>query len=184
MTNWGGEPPREGEAQALSSKTPVKIDPRTGAAASGSVSVVDLSAGKVVKTIATGLHPSGLALSPDGRFVYVACANSDTVDVIATSDDAVVETIAVRPEARLPFGSGPNAVAVALEGDRLYVANGTNNAVAVVDLGPKASATPRDGEASRTAGFIPVGWYPGAIAVRPSGRGLPCRGCLPLTASA
>ena len=134
------------------------------------MSVLDLRAGKVLKTIATGLHPSGLALSPDGRFVYVACANSDTVQAIATSDDAVVETVVVRPEARLPFGSGPNAVAVALGGDRLYVANGTNNAVAVVDLGPKASATPRDGKASRTAGFIPVGWYPGAIAVRPAER--------------
>ena len=167
VSNWGGEPPREGEPQAPSSKTAVKIDPRTGAAASGSVSVVDLDAGKVVKSIATGLHPSGLALSPDGRFVYVACANSDTVDVIATNDDAVVETIAVRPEARLPFGSGPNALAVALDGGRLYVANGTNNAVAVIDLGPKVSATPRASGPSQTAGFIPVGWYPGAVVVRP-----------------
>ena len=167
VSNWGGDLPRDGEPQAPSSKTAVKIDPRTGAAASGSVSVVDLDAGKVVKTIATGLHPSGLALSPDGRFVYVACANSDTVDVIATNDDAVVETIAVRPEARLPFGSGPNALAVALDGGRLYVANGTNNAVAVIDLGPMASATPRASGPSQTAGFIPVGWYPGAVVVRP-----------------
>ena len=95
--------------------------------------------------------------------------------MIATGDDAVVETIAVRPEARLPFGSGPNAVAVAAKGDRLYIANGTNNAMAVVDLGPKASASPRDSKASRTAGFIPVGWYPGTIAVLRR-HGLPYRG--------
>ena len=65
-----------GGGPALSSKTPVKIDPRTGAAAWQPASVIDLSAGKVVKTIATGFDPSGLALSPDGRFVYVACATA------------------------------------------------------------------------------------------------------------
>jgi DNA-binding beta-propeller fold protein YncE len=169
VSNWAGSPPTNDEPQAPSSKTPVKIDPRTGAAASGSVSVVDLRAGKEVKTVATGLHPSGLALSADGEFLYIACANSDTVDVLATKNDTVVETIAVRPEARLPFGSGPNALAVSLDGDRLYVANGTNNAVAVVDLGSKASATLRADGPSRTAGFIPVGWYPGAVAVLPLG---------------
>jgi hypothetical protein len=170
VSNWGGDPPGDGDPQAASSKTPVKIDTRTGAASSGSVSVVDLHAGKTVKTIATGLHPSGLSASPEGRFIYVACANSDTVDVIATAGDAVVETIAVRPEARLPFGSGPNALALAPDGGRLYVANGTNNAVAVVDLGPRASTNPRAATASQTVGFIPVGWYPGAIVVRPLDR--------------
>jgi YVTN family beta-propeller protein len=170
VSNWGGEPPREREPQANSSRTPVKIDPRTGAANSGSVSVVDLNAGKVIKTITTGLHPSALALDRENSFLYVACANSDTVEVIATNNDAMVETIAVRPEARLPFGSGPSALALAQGGGRLYVANGTNNAVAVVDLGPRASATPWTSGASRTVGFIPVGWYPGAVVVRPLGR--------------
>jgi sugar lactone lactonase YvrE len=184
VSNWGGERPAEGEVQAPSSKTPVKIDPKTGAAASGSVSVVDLGAGKVLKAIPTGLHPSGMVMSRDGRFVYVACANSDTVDVIATGDDAdadaVVETIAVRPEARLPFGSGPNALALALDGSRLFVANGTNNAVAVVELGPNATTTPRAGAMgpSQTVGFIPVGWYPGAVAIRPVGA-IDLRGPLP-----
>ena len=107
------------------------------------MSVVDLKTGETVKAIATGLHPSGLALSKDRRFLYVACANSDTVAVISTETDELVETIAVRPEARLPFGSGPNALAVSADGGLLYVANGTNNAVAVIELGPKASARPR-----------------------------------------
>src|SRR5207302_2244637 len=56
-------------------------------------------------------------------------------------------------------------------GDRLYVANGTNNAVAVVALGPKSSKSPAVEGDSRTIGFIPVGWYPGAVAVRPWNRG-------------
>jgi DNA-binding beta-propeller fold protein YncE len=165
VSNWGGEPPKEIEPQSKSSGTPTRIDPRTGAAASGSVSVVDLEAGRTVKSIATGLHPCGLALSPDRKFLYVACANSDRVDVIAMATDAVVESITVRPEDRLPFGSGPNALAVAPEGDRLYVTNGTNNAVAVIELGSLASSSARG--ASRTIGFIPTGWYPGAVVIRP-----------------
>jgi DNA-binding beta-propeller fold protein YncE len=167
VSNWGGDPPQANEPQALSSRTPTKIDRRTGAAASGSVSVVDLEEGRTVKSIPTGLHPSGLALSPDLQFLYVACANSDTVDVIDTRDDAVVETIFVRPEARLPFGSGPNALALSLDGAKLYVANGTNNAVGVVALGRKSSSRSLADEVSRTIGYIPTGWYPGAIVVRP-----------------
>jgi DNA-binding beta-propeller fold protein YncE len=166
VSNWGGEPPKDKEPQAKSSGTAVKIDSHTGATASGSVSVVDLAAGKTVTSISTGLHPSGMALSSDRRFLYVACANSDTVDVIDTQIDAVVESIPVRPEARLPFGSGPNSVAVSFDGRRLYVANGTNNAVAVVELGPKATAKPSSEQPSRAIGFIPTGWYPGAVLVR------------------
>ena len=168
VSNWGGDPPDEDHPREDSSGTPVAIDPKTGASASGSVSVVDLEAGVSVRSIATGLHPSGLALSPEGRFLYVACANSDTVAVIDTTRDELVESIAVSPEARLPFGSGPNALAVSPDGTRLYVANGTNNALAVVELGDAA----RDSKAgsakpSRTLGFLPTGWYPGAVLVRP-----------------
>ena len=157
MTNWGGEHPKKGEPQADSSRTQVRIDPKTGAAASGSVSVVDLKAGKTVKAIETGLHPSNLTLSKDKRFLYVACANSDTVAVISTATDELAETITVRPEARLPFGSGPNALAVSADGGLLYVANGTNNAVAVIELGPTASGHPRSRGSQPDRRFHP-GW--------------------------
>src|SRR5262249_51631340 len=40
VSNWGGDPPKEGDPQALSSKTPIRIDPKTGVANSGSVSVL------------------------------------------------------------------------------------------------------------------------------------------------
>ena len=39
-----------------------------------------------------------------------------------------------------PFGSGSNALVLAKDGQTLYVANGTNNCVAVVRLGTKAGA--------------------------------------------
>jgi YVTN family beta-propeller protein len=141
VSNWGGDPPRAGDPQALSSGTPVHLDPRTGVANRGSVSVLAPEPGKwrQVKTIPVGLHPCGMALSRTGRFLYVANASSDTVSVIDTAREEVAENIACRPEARLPFGSGPTALALSPDGATLYVAYGTNNCVAVVRLGRKVA---------------------------------------------
>ena len=52
-----------------------------------------IEAWKQTKSIPVGGHPSGIAVSPDGKFVYVANANSDTISVIDAARDAVVETI-------------------------------------------------------------------------------------------
>src|SRR5262249_32640227 len=64
-------------------------------------------------------------------------------------------------EGRLPFGSGSNAVAVNTNHTRLYVANGTNNCVVVVELGKKSTGP------DRLLGLIPTGWYPGAVLLSP-----------------
>ena len=61
-----------------------------------------------------------MVASRQGKFVYVANANSDTVSVIDTASDEVIETISCRPEARLPFGSGANALALSPDGGTLY----------------------------------------------------------------
>jgi YVTN family beta-propeller protein len=175
VSNWGGDPPPEGDPQALSSGTPVRIDPKTGVANQGTVSVLAPVPGKwkLVKTIPVGLHPSGMIADRDGRFLYVANANDDTVSVIDLARDAVVETITCRPEARLPFGSGSNALALSPDGGTLYVANATNNCVAVVRLGAKACAkADPDQPASRLLGLIPTGWYPGALLLSPDGKQL------------
>jgi YVTN family beta-propeller protein len=168
VSNWGGDPPAAGSPSARSAGTPVRIDPRTRVANDGTVSVlVRAGAGwKRSKSIRVGLHPSGLARSPDRSRLYVANANSDTVSVIDTATDTVVETIACRPEARLPFGSGSNALAVSPDGKTLYVANGTNNCVAVVRLASRGAGP------SKVVGLIPTGWYPGALALSGDGKKL------------
>jgi YVTN family beta-propeller protein len=59
VSNWGGDPPGKSDAQALSSKTPIRVDPRTGVANHGSVSVMNKVQGQwqQMKTIEVGLHP-------------------------------------------------------------------------------------------------------------------------------
>ena len=48
-----------------------------------------------------------------------------SVSVIDAVKDVVVETIDCKPVARLPFGTGSNAVALSPDGATLYVANGS-----------------------------------------------------------
>ena len=87
------------------------LDRRTGIPSSGTVSVVDAEAKKVLRHIDVGLHPSAMALAPTGNRLYVANANSDTLSVIDTQTDRVVQTINVRLFQQAPLGSSPNALA-------------------------------------------------------------------------
>ena len=156
VSNFGGRRPRKGEHAELSAGTPVAVDDRS-LATSGTISRIDLRAGRTTGEVSVGLHPSDLELSPDGAFLFVANANSDSVSVIDTASFRVCETIAVRPDPHLPFGSITNALAVSKDGRTLFVANGGNNAIAVVKLPTKAHPS------SVLSGFIPTGWFPGGV---------------------
>jgi YVTN family beta-propeller protein len=155
VSNWGGRRPAKGERTALSSGTPTLVDER-GVASSGTVACIDLGKEKVVAETAVGLQPAGLALNRDESLLYVANANSDTVSVLATDTMKVEHTVLVRPAADLPFGSGTNALALSADGRTLFAANAGNNAVAVLALGQRH-------DAPVVQGFIPTGWYPGAV---------------------
>lgn len=158
VSNWGGRRPSHGDVTAKSFGTDVVVDAR-GITASGTVSVVDLTKQAEAMEIETGLHPADLLLAPDGSRLYAACANADVVAVIETATGKVLESIPTRPDPALPYGSATNALAISADGHTLYVANGGNNAVGVVALSRDAAAP------SKVTGFIPAGWYPGALAL-------------------
>jgi YVTN family beta-propeller protein len=157
VSNWGGRRPQPGELTGPAGRgTAVKVDPLRHIASEGSVTVIDLATGKSRAEIVTGPHASALAASPDGRHVVCANAASDTLSVIDTRTDTVVETIWAKPSPADLFGAQPNALAFDPSGRTLYVANGTQNAVAVVAFSP-ANRT------SKLRGLLPVGWFPGAL---------------------
>lgn len=162
VSNWAGRKPGPEEPTAMSSGTPVLINAENGVAASGTVSVIDLDKGTEVRQIDVGLHPSGMVLNAERSRLFVANANSDTVSVIDTESDQVAETISVVPGSR-PFGSSPNALTLSSDAGTLYVANGTDNAICVVSLGSRAGRKGDGPAESRVVGFIPTGWYPGAV---------------------
>jgi YVTN family beta-propeller protein len=154
VSNMAGRLPKQGDSTGPSGRSPeVRVDKRN-IANDGSVSVVDLKTNKSINEIPVGRYAAGLAVSPDKKFVAVACANNDTVSVIDTKTDKVVETISTRPAGDLPFGSSPNALAFSSNGKWLYVCNGANNAVAFIEFLPGKS---------RLLGCVPTGWYPGAV---------------------
>ena len=155
VSNWGGKRPEPGEPTYKTSGSEILIDPETGIASSGTVSVIDLESRSQINSIEVGLHPGAMVLSPDKTHLYVACANSDIISVIDTKNDAVIDEISVRMEKDLPFGSAPNALAISHDGKQLFVANGTDNALCVIRLDDN----------NEIAGFIPTGWYPGAVII-------------------
>ncbi len=157
VSNWGGGRPRPGDAAGPAGRgTMVKIDSSTGIANEGSVSVIGLKEGRVLAEIRVHLHASALAVSPDRRYVAAANAASDNVSVIDTRTDEVVETIMAKPSPADLFGASPNALAFDRKGRLLFVANGTQNTVAVVRFRPRRRS-------SELLGLIPVGWWPGAV---------------------
>jgi YVTN family beta-propeller protein len=169
VSNLGGRQP---DANSLTGPagegTRVRVDERS-IASEGSVSVIDLN-GINQAEIITGLHACALALSPDKKFLVCANAGSDTLSVIDTRMDKIVDTICARQNPADLFGAQPNALAFDKSGETLFVCNGTQNAVAVFQFESKAwflGLIPfhhfKPGE-TRLLGLIPAGWFPGGIA--------------------
>jgi len=164
VSNWGGRRPDASSVTGPVGLTGyVRVDPVRFIASEGSVSVIDLQAGKIKDEILVGLHASALAATADGRYVMVANAGSDTVSIIDTASDKVVETITLNWHDGDLFGATPNAIAFDKRKSLMYVCNGTQNAVAVVSFKPGQS---------KLLGLIPTGWFPGAVAIDEDGETL------------
>ena len=125
--------------------------------------VVDLINNVIVgPPIIVGLAPAALAISPKGKFVYVANyvdgnPGTGTMSIINTSTNTVIRTVT--------GFSGPFALAVTPNGNYAYVTNfGSNNfdpigtTVSVVDL-----------KAGFIVDTIDVGIQPSGIAITPDG---------------
>src|SRR5262245_214659 len=123
------------------------------------VAVVDLDEKIEVDAFATEKHPTEMALSPDGKLLYVACANSTRVSVIRLADGKNLETIACALYPKAPNGNTPNSLALTPNGQMLFVANADANNVAVFNVSAPGNAKP--------LGFIPTGMYPTSVRFNP-----------------
>ncbi|HEY4088984.1 MAG TPA: hypothetical protein VGM43_23810 [Bryobacteraceae bacterium] len=153
VSNEGGRPATHEDFTNVSDGTPIVVDKKDAFAITGTVSVVDLAAGKEVKSIPVGLHPAGMTIS--GSNLYVANAYSDSLSVVDLQKNEVARTIDLSvPIGGGFFGSGPNGVAVT-DGGQAYVTLGQANAVAVVNLQGR--------DAHPVIGYIPTGYFPTSI---------------------
>ena len=112
---------------------------------------------KMLAEIPVGDNPNEMVLNKKGTILYVANANDNSVSVINTKEQKVVEilNVALYPDA--PNGSTTNGLALTANEKTLYVANADNNCLAVYDVSKPVQ--------SKSKGFIPVGWYPTNVKV-------------------
>ncbi|WP_069763945.1 bifunctional YncE family protein/alkaline phosphatase family protein [Streptomyces sp. LUP47B] len=153
VSNEGGRPARPGETTMNSYGTQVPADPDTGAATTGTVSVIDTGAGKVVRTIDVGLHPT--AVYAKNGTVFVTNTADNNVSVIDTRKDKVVQTIATQPWPEAKVGYEPDAVTLTDDG-HLLVTLGRANAVAVYRY--KSAQEP-----ASYVGMLPTDYFPAEI---------------------
>ena len=120
---------------------------------------------KPESAVAAGTHPCAFEISPDGKTMYVALANRDAVAAINIGGDQF--SVKGYFDTRLPkqsyFGAEPEALALSPDGSRLYVANATSDAIAVMDTTKLTGKAAKQGMVE-PLGFIPTEWMPMAMS--------------------
>jgi len=128
---------------------------------SAAVAVIDPGQAKVVETWPTESHPTEMALSPDGKTLFVACANSSQVSVLdASNHGKSLETLRCSLYPDAPSGNTPNSLALTPDGRMLFVANADASNLAVFNVTSPGH--------SESLGFIPTGWYPTSVRYNPA----------------
>ena len=112
---------------------------------------------KITSSIVTGTHPNDLILSKNGKTIYLANGEDNSVSVIDIKNRKVIETLNCALYPNAPTGSATNGVALSSDEKTLYIANADNNCLAVFDVKELGN--------SKSKGFIPVGWYPTSVKV-------------------
>jgi YVTN family beta-propeller protein len=155
VSNEGGRTAEPGDTTINSDGTQVVASDFTGAATTGTVSVIDTAnPAATPASIAVGLHPTGLSYSRGA--VFVTNTNSDTVSVIDSRSDRVVQTISTQPWPESRVGYEPTATTLTADGHLLVTLSGAN-AVAVYRY-----TSPRDPVSY--VGLIPTDYFPTGIA--------------------
>ncbi|WP_405812770.1 phosphoesterase [Streptomyces sp. NBC_01390] len=155
VSNEGGRPAKSGDTTINSYGTQVPANPKTGASTTGTVSVIDLAnPSAAVGSIDVGLHPTAVYAKKGAVFVTNTADNS--VSVINTAHDKVVQTIATQPWPEASVGYEPDAVTLTDNG-HLLVTLGRANAVAVYRY-----KSPQ--EPASYVGLLPTDYFPAEIA--------------------
>ena len=123
---------------------------------------------RILSRIAVKGKPNKMILNREQSVLYAATDVTDTVTVIDTSRDRVVEEIpttapkTVFPNKKGFKGSNPNSLALSPDERTLFITNGGTNSVAAIQL---AGA---HGD-SEVVGLIPTGWYPNSVSLNADG---------------
>ena len=137
------------------------------------VSIIDATSLKKIGSIAVGLGPHNVQVSPDGKRVWVTNNGEPDRAQQATAAEKMpkaehgamagagavwaIDTTTATVVAKVPVGMHPAHVVVASDGRTAYITNGGDNTVSVVDTA-----------AQRVVESIPVGASPHGLRISPN----------------
>lgn len=121
----------------------------------GTVSVLDLEQGKLLKTIVVGERPSGGSILPGGKLYAVAVRGENHLALIDT------ETLEKTAEIREGIGESPFSVVVDEARGHAYVNNTASHDISIIDL-----------SSQRVIQRLAVGELPIVMALQPDGQRL------------
>lgn len=128
-SSTGGPPPKPGE----------KAEPPKGKEAGGDdkdevarIAIVDLEAGKMLRSIEGGLETEGIEFSADGQHILVTNEEADTVTVHHIASGKLVQTIDTKP-----YGDRPRGIKMAPDGKSYVATLEHGDAFVVIDSGYK-----------------------------------------------
>ncbi len=126
------------------------------------VDVVELAAGKVARSIMLPASPTGIAVSPDGKTLYVTCGGPRGIVCVVNSETGEVKQ-------KITAGHSPCGPSITPDGRTLYVCNRFNDDVSVIDVEsgqttkrvkalrePVASSVTPDGKTIFVSNLLPV----------------------------
>lgn len=96
--------------------------------------VIDTSRWEVSHHIEAGLRPARLALQPDGQYLWAAGDGASETSVAAFRTDTFA------PVATVPIGRGPHAIAVTRNSSFVFVTNGEDDSISIIDTRALAKA--------------------------------------------
>lgn len=134
------------------------------------IAYVDIESGKVTRTVPIGADLNGLAISPDGKKLYVAAGAFNGRICIVDIEKGKIEST-------IDTGHSPTAPVVSNDGKTLYVCKRFHDNVIAIDLAtkkiiaempvirePVAAAISPDGKKLFVANFLPAGRVDGDFA--------------------
>ncbi|HEV8082884.1 MAG: bifunctional YncE family protein/alkaline phosphatase family protein [Chitinophagaceae bacterium] len=110
---------------------------------------------KLMDEILVGSHPNDFCITKNGKILFVANADDNSVSVVNIAKRKVLETLNAALFPGAPSGSTTNSVALSSDEKTLYIANADNNCLSVFNVSNPGNSTSK--------GFVPVGWYPTAV---------------------
>jgi YVTN family beta-propeller protein len=120
----------------------------------GELIAIDTETNSVMYHVTVGQNPCGVAVTPDGKKVYVANQNSANVSVVDTGSKQVIATV--------PVDYSPVRIAITPDGTKAYVTNkcsGGNGTVSVINTNTNSVIS-----------TIPVGKDPVGISISRDGK--------------